>query len=149
MELLPLRNAPMRRTVIRVSRWATRWAWTAAALDCMTIVWLMTAGPWLDKQRNLLSMATWDGHHRFLLVFAACSFVALAVTAPLTRGFSEGPRVLFTIVVVASFISIMAVAGLLALVLPMILLSFGVGLLARLLRLELALRLAAVPTREC
>lgn len=132
--LLQAKTIPLRRrAVIRVSRWATRWAWTAAALDCMTIVWMMTAGPWLDKQNNLLSMATWNGHHRILLAAAACSFVALAVTAPLTRGFSEGPPVLFAVVVVAGFISILAVAGLLALVLPVVTLSFGVGLLGRLL----------------
>jgi threonine/homoserine/homoserine lactone efflux protein len=57
----------------------------------------------------------------------------LAVTATLTRGFSEGPPVLFAVVVVAGFISILAVAGLLALVLPVVTLSFGVGLLGRLL----------------
>ncbi len=133
--LLPLKTVALRRrTVIRVSRWATRWAWAVAALDCMTIVWMMTAGPWLDKRHNLLSMATWNGHHRVLLAVAACSLVALAVTAPLTRGFSEGAPVLFAVVVVAGFVSIVAVAGLLALVLPVVTLSFGVGLLARLLR---------------
>lgn len=135
IELLPLRNLPTRRrTVIRVSRWATRWAWTATALDCMTIVWMMTAGPWLDRQHNPLSMATWGGHHWLVLAFAVGSFAALAVTAPLTRGFSEGPPVFFTIVVAACFVSIMAVAGLLALVLPMVVLCFCIGLLARLVR---------------
>jgi hypothetical protein len=132
--MLRLKTMPLRRrTVIRVSRWATRWAWVVAALDCMTIAWMMTAGPWLDKQHNLLSMATWNGHHQVLLAVAACALVALAVTAPLTRGFSEGPAVLFAVVVVAGFISIVAVAGLLALVLPVVALSFGVGLLGRLL----------------
>lgn len=132
--LLRVKTLPLRRrTAIRVSRWATRRAWAVAALDCMTIVWMMTAGPWLDKQHNLLSMATWNGHHQVLLAVAACSLVALAVTAPLTRGFSEGPPVLFAVVVVAGFVSIVAVSGLLALVLPVVTLSFGVGLLARLL----------------
>lgn len=132
--LLPLKTVSRWQTVIRVSRWATRWAWTIVALDCMTIVWMMTAGPWLDKQHDLLSMVTWDGHHWILIVVAACSLVALAVTAPLTRGFSEGPPVLFAVVVGAGFVSIMAVAGLLALVVPVVMLSFVVGLLARLLR---------------
>jgi hypothetical protein len=130
-----LKTVPLRRqTAIRVSRWATRWTWTVAAVDCMTIVWMMTAGPWLDKQHNLLSMATWNGHHQVLLVVASCSLVALAVAAPITRGFSEGPPVLLAIVVIADFVSIVAIAGLLALVLPVIMVSFGVGLLARLLR---------------
>ena len=132
--LLPLKTVSARwRRVIRVSRWATRWAWTIAALNCMTIVWMLTAGPWLDKQDNLLSMATWNGHHWVLVAVAACSLVALAVTAPLTRGFSEGSPVLFAVVVAAGFASIVAVAGLLALVLPVVALSFGVGLLGRLL----------------
>ena len=132
--LLRLKTVPARRrTVIRVSRWATWWAWAVAALDCMTIVWMMTAGPWLDKQHNLLSMATWNGHHQVLLAVAACSLVMLGVTVPLTRGFTEGPPVLFVVVVVAGFVSIVAVAGLLALVLPVVTLSFGAGLLARLL----------------
>lgn len=133
--LLPLKTTPARRqTAIRVSRGATRWAWTAAVLDCMTVAWMATAGPWLDKQHNLLLMVTWDGHHLLLLVAAACSLLALAVTAPLTRGFSQGPPVFFTIVVAACFISVVTMAGLLALVLPAVALSFCLGLLARLLR---------------
>jgi hypothetical protein len=132
--LLPLKTIPPRHyRVIRVSRWATRWTWTIAALDCMTIVWMQTIGPWLDKQHDLLSMATWDGHHGVLAIVAACSFVALAVTAPLTRGFSEGPQAVFAVIVAASFVSIVAMAGLLALVLPAVVLSLAVGLLARLM----------------
>jgi hypothetical protein len=131
--LMQLKTITARRPgAIRVSRWATRWAWTMAALDCMTIVWMLTAGTWLDKQHDLLSMVTWDGHHWILVAAAACSLVALAVIAPLTRGFSEGAPVLFAVVVGAGIVSIAAVAGLLALVLPVAALVFAVALLARL-----------------
>lgn len=132
--LLPLNTASKWQRMIRVSRGATRWAWTAVALNCMTIVWMIAAGPWLDKQHNLLSMVTWNGHHWVLIAGAACSLVVLAVTAPLTRGFSEGPMVLFAVVIGAGFVSITAVAGVLALVLPVVVLSVLVGLLGRLLR---------------
>jgi hypothetical protein len=133
--LLPTRNFQVwHPRVVRISKWATQAAWAMAALDCMTVVWMLTAGPWLDRQHDLLSMMTWDGHHVALLVAAASSFAVLAVAAPLTRGFAEGPSVLFAAVTVASFTSMVVIAGVLALVLPAAMLSFAVGVIGRLLR---------------
>ena len=102
--LLPLNTASKWQRMIRVSRGATRWAWTAVALNCMTIVWMIAAGPWLDKQHNLLSMVTWNGHHWVLIAGAACSARRFGRHRPLTRGFSEGPMVLFAVVIGAGFV---------------------------------------------
>lgn len=133
--LRPSRYVPLRHSrVVRISRWATSAAWAMAALDCMTVAWMMTAGRWLDRQHDLLSMMTWDGHHVALMVAAACSLAVLAVTAPLTRGFAEGPPLLVAAVIVASFTSMAVIAGVLALVLPAAILGFAIGVIGRLLR---------------
>jgi lysylphosphatidylglycerol synthetase-like protein (DUF2156 family) len=119
MMLVPFRTVyPRPPQVVRVSRWATRWTWIITVLDGVTIAWMLTVGPWLDRQHNLLAMVTWDGHHQAIVIGTACALGVLAVSAPLTRGFSAGSPVLFAVVVVACLVSIVAMAGLLALALP-------------------------------
>jgi lysylphosphatidylglycerol synthetase-like protein (DUF2156 family) len=129
MMLLPFRTVyPRSPREVRVSRWATRWAWIITVLDGMTIAWMLTVGSWLDKQHNLLAMATWDGHHQAIVIGVSCALAVLAVIAPLTRGFSAGSSVLFAVVVAACLVSIVAMAGLLALALPAVALVLALAL---------------------
>jgi lysylphosphatidylglycerol synthetase-like protein (DUF2156 family) len=129
MMLLPFRTVyPRPPRVVRVSRWATRWAWIVTVLDGVTIAWMLTVGPWLDRQHNLLAMASWDGHHQAIVIGTACALGVLAVIAPLTRGFSAGSPVLFAVVVAACLVSLVAMAGLLALALPAALLVLCLAL---------------------
>jgi hypothetical protein len=118
---------------IPVSRWATRWAWILAGADGITVVWMLSAGSWLDRHHTLLSMASWGGHHDLVAALAAAAFVTLAVMAPLTRGFSQGSNQQTAVVAVACFVSLAAVCGVLALALLLGFVILGIGVVGTLL----------------
>jgi lysylphosphatidylglycerol synthetase-like protein (DUF2156 family) len=121
------------RTRGRLSRSATRSIWLIAMLDCMTLIWMVTVGRWLDDQDNLLSIATLNGHHQIVVAVVAVGVVVLAALAPVTRGFSEGSDLEIGVLVVVCFACVVAMSGLLALLLPLLLFLVVVGIASQLI----------------
>jgi hypothetical protein len=99
----------------------------------VTLLWMVALGEWLDHQQRVLSMSTWFGHHEVVLASAAAALVSLAVMAPFTSGFSEGTRRQISFLVAICFASVVGMAGVLALALPLAA-GVGVGVLSSLRR---------------
>jgi hypothetical protein len=106
------------------------WVWTVAALSSMTLLWMITAGAWIDEMGGPLTVVTWDGHHVAVTVATLGSLVALAVLAALTKGFAEATQLQSALVAVACFVALVAMAGVFALLLPVILLAVVIRLIS-------------------
>jgi hypothetical protein len=101
--------------------------WTLMAADLMTVVWMYTFGSWLDHSSRFTATATLGGHHMVVLACAAAGFLILAALALLTEGFTRTTTKLTLATNVACIVSVLALAGLIALVLMALLgrLVFG------------------------
>jgi hypothetical protein len=105
-----------------------------AVLTGANVVWMSTMGEWLDRQPRLLAMTTWGGHHRLVLATAICALVAYALLAPVTRGFTEASADQLAAIVGTSFVSLLAVTGVLALTAPLVIAGLFLAVVWRLLR---------------
>lgn len=110
----------MLKSTRSTSRSATS-MWVLMATDLMAVVWMHTFGPWLDHSSRLTSTATLGGHHLIVMVSAGIGFGMLAALAILTEGFTKSDAKLAMATNVACVISVIALAGLIALVLAALL----------------------------
>ncbi|GAA0594319.1 hypothetical protein HPO96_06875 [Kribbella sandramycini] len=101
--------------------------WFLMAADLMAVVWMHIFGPWLDHSSRFTSTATLGGHHLIVMIAAAIGFAMLAALAILTEGFTKATTKLTIATNVACVISVIALAGLIALILAALLsrLIFG------------------------
>ncbi len=126
MLLLSTTTFRHRSATMPVARRTTRLVWLVALANGMNVVWMAVLGDWFD-QRHLLSMATWGGHHRLVLATAVCALIAHAVLAALTLGFTEAPKELMTLTILACLLATAAMLGVLALAAPLIIIGIFVG----------------------
>ncbi|WP_133799921.1 hypothetical protein [Kribbella caucasensis] len=116
---------PRHNTATRSASRSAASMWSLMAADLMTVVWMYTFGQWLDHSSRFTATATLGGHHLVVLACAAAGFLMLAGLALLTEGFTKTTTKLTLATNVACIVSVLALAGLVALVL--------VALLGRLL----------------
>ena len=132
--LQPITNLPRGQQPMPISARTRTWAWILAGANSLTVVWMLSGGAWLDDHSGLLAMATWGGHHRLVLLVSATALVAFAVCAVLTDGFTRGTRTQLGVTVTAMVVSVLAMAGVLAVAVPFVVAATVLGLLVRLWR---------------
>lgn len=98
-----------------------------ALLDLAVLGWMVLAGAWLDR-RAVLSLLTLGGHHDLVAALAAGALVLLVVgSALISRPIAAG-----AVFVLAAVLTLVAVGGLLALAVLILLLAVFAGLLLKL-----------------
>jgi hypothetical protein len=107
--------------------------WMLLVLDIVAVPWMLTFGSWFDETSKLTSVATFGGHHGLVLALAILGFVMLTGLALSTDWFNETHGLDRALTVVASVISILAVAGVLSVVLLLVLGALLFGFVGRLL----------------
>lgn len=122
-----LQPRPRRNTALRNASRSTIGLWALMAADLMAVVWMQTFGPWLDHSSRFTATATLGGHHLVVLTFAALGFLMLAALALVTEGFTKTTPRLTLATNIACLASVIALAGLVALVVAALLsrLLFG------------------------
>ncbi len=110
----------LQATRTRTTHSTTR-LWLLMGADLVTVVWMHTFGTWLDQTSRLTSTATLGGHHVVVLVLAAIGFAMLTTLAILTDGFTTSDPRLKLATNIACVVSVIALAGLLAFILAMLL----------------------------
>jgi hypothetical protein len=85
----------------------------AAALDAVTLAWMLAAGSWLDSCLPC-RVATLGGHRVVVIVLASVALVTLGVLALLTEGFTKSTPEEAGVLAVARVVSLIASAGLLS-----------------------------------
>jgi hypothetical protein len=117
-----------------LSERTARCLWIVAVLDMMAIAWMIAAGDWLDQRTSgFAEVITLGGRHRLVLILAAVSFLMLAGLAVPTEGFTAAGRLEIALLVVASTISVVALAGALSAILLLVLAALLLGFAGRLL----------------
>ena len=101
--------------------------WMLMGADLVTVVWMHSFGSWLDQSSRLTATATLGGHHLVVQVLAALGFAMLTTLAILTDGFASTDPRLKPATNLACVVSVVALAGLLAFILAVLLsrLVFG------------------------
>lgn len=107
--------------------------WWLEVLNAVAVAWMVAAGGWLDQHAGQLTVVTLGGHHEAVIGLAAASFVLLAIVAVTSNGFAALSQVELVTVTVAGLLTIVALAGLLAVVVAVVGIGFFVGLMVRLL----------------
>jgi hypothetical protein len=93
---------------------ARRWLWVLLTLDVMVSALMVSAGDWLDTASRLTAVVTLGGHHWIVLTLAVIGFALLAGLATATRGYAEVSDVHGMAAAFAGVLSIVALAGVLA-----------------------------------
>jgi hypothetical protein len=119
---------PMR---VRLSKRTARRLWIVAALDMVTVAWMIAVGAWLDGTSRLTAVITLGGHHVLVLIMALVSFLMLASGAFLTSGFRPASKLGLTLLTAGCVISVAALAGALSVLLLFMLGALLLGFLAR------------------
>jgi hypothetical protein len=88
-----------------------------AVLDMVAVAWMIAVGDWFDRTSRFTAVVTLGGHHKIVLVIALVGFVMLAGLAPLTAGFRAPSNLQFPLIISACMISVVALAGALAILL--------------------------------
>jgi hypothetical protein len=128
-----LRPAVTQSTKNPLAGRASRWLWAVAVLDMMAVVWMITAGRWLDQTGGYAAAVTLGGHHELVLIMAAVGFVMLAGLAVLTAGFTSASKLEIGLISIACTISVAALAGALSAVLLLVSAALMLGFAGRLL----------------
>lgn len=108
--------------------------WWLALLDAVAVAWMFAAGGWVDRHGGELTVVTLGGHHEAVIGLALVSFALLATIAVTSDGFVSMSGIELSGVTVAGLLTIVALAGLLAVVVAVAGIGLFVGLMARLLR---------------
>ncbi len=112
---------------------AAPWLWGLAVLNMVAVAWMVAAGSWLDHASPLTTVMTLGGHHRVVLGLAVVAFVMLTVLAIATHGFTSAQRHHVALIVLASAVSVVALAGAMSVIMLLLVLALIGGLLGRLL----------------
>ncbi|MFK4084002.1 hypothetical protein ACI2LF_07835 [Kribbella sp. NPDC020789] len=117
----------LREVEARVSSRPSIMYWFLMVSDLATAIWMHTVGPWLDHTSKFTATGTLGGHHLLLLIIALTGFLMLAVVAVCTDNFTHTTPRLALLRNLACIISVIALAGMLALLLTALLsrLLFG------------------------
>jgi hypothetical protein len=105
--------------------------WILLVIDIVSLPWMLTFGSWFDETSRLTSVATLGGHHRLVLALAIVGSVMLAGLALWTDWFTDTRLFDRALIIVASVISILAVAGVLSVVLLLVAVVLLFGFVAR------------------
>jgi hypothetical protein len=122
---------PPERTPVRLSKRTGRHLWILAALDMVTVAWMIAVGSWLDRTSRLTAVVTLGGHHVVVLIMALMGFLMLAGGAVLTNGFRCASKLRLILLTAGCVISVATLAGALSVVLFLMLGTLLLGFLAR------------------
>ena len=126
-ELVESGKPSIPQTRIQFSRRTTRLLWLVAVLDMVAVAWMIAAGSWFDQTSRLTSVVTLGGHHTLVLIMALVSFVMLAGLGLPTKGFTSAINRDAALLTIACFMSIVALAGAISLILPVAVIVFLLG----------------------
>jgi hypothetical protein len=131
--VLPVRNHGFERSELSVTKplsaGTRRKLWVLLGLDIVTVPWMLTFGSWFDETSKLSSVLTLGGHHRLVIVMAVVGSAMLAGLAVSTDWFAETGILHRALILVATVMSLVALAG----VLSVVVLSAGIVLILWLL----------------
>lgn len=113
---------------------ATRWIWLVAAMNCLNVAWVTAAGAWFDRQDRWLATATWGGHHRLVLGLAVAALAGFGLLVPVTAGFTRATRLQEGIIAVTVFAALVAIGGVMAVAVPVVVVVMLAGLVLWALR---------------
>jgi hypothetical protein len=125
-----LRRRP-ETTPIKLSKRTARRLWIIAALDMVTVAWMLAVGNWLDKTSKLTAVITLGGHYLLVLIMALVGFLMLAGAAFMTNGFRSANKLSLTLLTAGCVTSVAALAGALSVLLLFMLGALLLGFLAR------------------
>jgi hypothetical protein len=123
---------PPERTPVRLSKRTARRLWILAALDMVTVAWMIAVGTWLDRTSGLTKVITLGGHHMVVLIMALVGFLMLAGSAVWTNGFRTASKLRLTLITAGCVISVAALAGALSVILLLTLGALLFGFVGRL-----------------
>jgi hypothetical protein len=121
--------AMLREAAVSISDRARVLLWALAVLDVMTVAWMLSAGDWLDRASPVTSVVTLGGNHLVVLWLAVAGFLLLAAVALPTGGLAVVRRGYVPLLVLSALLSVVALAGVLAGLLFVVLAVFLVALL--------------------
>ena len=124
------RKAPAGNLGLPIPPKARAVLWSLVVADVMAVAWMLSAGDWLDRYSAVTAVVTLGGHHFLVMWLAVAGFAMLGGLALLTGGFAVAGRGHVPLLVLAELVSIVALAGLLAVLLLTVVVVGMVAVLA-------------------